>query len=704
MSSPSQVAAPTPELPKFPDIQPRNAVSSNLITQRFEQVARRQPNAVALTCVPEDPGSPDRQVSYAELNRRANAVAWRLRASGVAFEDVVGLVVSHDLETVAAILGIWKAGACLLPLDPNLPNLRLAHVLKRSFTNCVLVASKHRSLFESTGAKCMSIDGEDSIRSSVNLNLPVDGANAAYVIYTSGTTGEPKGVVVTHGALANHAASFARLTGLTAADTLLQFANLAFDAAYEELLPALCSGARVVLGNEAISRDLQQFLEVCDSRNVTALDLPTAFWHVLVRFLQSGTTMRFPRSIAWVVLGGEEVLPAAVRFWHQTFKSHPVLYNSYGPTESTIISTLGQLTEGADEISLGACLPGTLTAPYDMDGRPCEVGEQGELCISGPCLARGYLHDPCLTAQRFLPANDGRLGARCYKTGDLGELTTSGSVLFKGRRDNQVKVNGHRVQLEEVEDALLSHPSIGSCAVMLRDDRKGGKHLVAYCVLAHQENPLPFENKPLQVTELRQFLSDRLPHYMIPGDFSFLERFILTPNGKIDRSKLPELGNLDRWARRLPDYQKPKSGLEARLAAVWSDVLDLDPSEISVDDPFEYLGGNSLYSIQVRYKAQQSGILFAAQDFHLRQTIRGLAKCSESVGAASKLRHALRDYYSYFANLANLTYAEAKKSLASPQTAADNITSQFQRFYSSLGNTEDVFYIYFTRHLLHWLS
>jgi hypothetical protein len=318
-------------------------------------------------------------------------------------------------------------------------------------------------------------------------------------------------------------------------------------------------------------------------------------------------------------------------------------------------------------------------------------------------VARGYLHAPRLTADRFIPDASG--GGRVYRTGDLATFTSGGDLLFKGRTDHQVKLNGQRIQLEEVEAALQSHPSIAACAVLLRDNRLGGKHLVAYCMLERGDRSLPFEQTPLSVTGLRDYLRGRLPEYMLPGEFSFLEKFLLTPSGKIDRARLPEIGHFDREVRRLPDYQRPRPGLEAQLAAIWCEVLDLEAHEISAEDPFEFLGGNSLYSIQVRYKAHDAGLLFKASDMHLRQTIRGLAASTRTAATPLvRAAHAVLDHVNYVRGLGRVVAMDLRRR-ATPLRAMRGSASRraLTRFYASLPRQDDAFYLFFTTHQLHWL-
>lgn len=681
------------------------------IIDQFEAMARSRPDAVALTCIPEGADGRDEQISYGRLNRLADRLAARLRVQAVGPERIVGIAADHDWSTIVAILGAMKCGAGFLPLDGTMPAPRLARMLTENRVGVVIAPAGHRARQAATAdVVCLDVAREPrgAVAPPPGLHARRDagGEEAAYVIYTSGSTGEPKGVLVPQRALANHARGFGDIAALSAYDMVLQFANPGFDAAYEEIVPTLVRGAHLVLRSAEMEKDIGVFLQRCAERHVTVLDLPTAFWHLLTATLRADGPI-FPESVRCVVLGGEEAAPAHVTFWDEHYGLTVRLLNTYGPTEATIIATAGDLLgRGAahDEgVPLGASLPNTRMAVGGRTG-PCVPGETGEITIAGAGLARGYVGAPALTAERFVPEAAGPAGSRAYRTGDRGLLTAAGDVLFKGREDRQVKVNGHRIQLEEVEQALLGHPSIAACAVLVKDNRLGGKHLVAYAVLDRDQGPLPFEASPLSVMRLKTFLRERLPEFMIPGEFSFLEKFILNASGKIDRTKLPEVGYLDRKYRGLKPYAAPRPGAETALAEIWCQVLDLDMREISIDDPFEYLGGNSLYSIEVRYKAQEAGLLFDAGDLHMRQTLRRLAPCCRKEGRLiDRARHAWVDYTNYARSVGRLVRRELTARTARTRVPAE-AQRAFERFYGALARRENIFYLFFTKNLLHWMA
>jgi amino acid adenylation domain-containing protein len=679
--------------------------AEELTIDRFEHIASIQPDATAIVEIPENDSSLRHAISYAQLSGMAVKVKERLSLEGIGQESIVGIDADHSVASIAAILGTMKIGACFLPLDSSLPELRIERIIRESKLSAIIMPEEKIGRHAWAGTRlitfqeCMAADAGAPRQAAGAFN-----ENAACVIYTSGSTGDPKGVIITQQGLANHGKCFSDMIGLTREDVVLQFATLAFDAAYEEIFPCLCQGAQLVLCSSSMKEDISIFLQTCEEQQIAVLDIPTAYWHLLTRLLSSNE-LQLPASIRTIVIGGEQASFDQLRYWKKNCTHRLQLLNTYGPTEATIITTAAELI-GDDafednEVSLGTCIAGTSITLHYPD-TACRDKEAGEIYISGLGVARGYMNAPRLTAERFLPSASGR----SYQTGDLAVTNSSGSFVFKGRNDNQVKLNGHRIQLEEVEKALLSHPSITSCAVLMKDNWRGGKQLVAYCILKREETSLPFEEEPLSVKDLRNFLAQKLPGYMVPAEFSFIEKFILNSNGKIDRRKLPEIGFLDRQKRRLPGYQQPRPGMETRLAEIWCDVLDLEIGEIGAEDPFEYLGGNSLYSIQVRYKAQKASLLFKAHDLHLRQTIRGLAECTQEAGGTfERIRHTAADYAAYASNMAKVVAREIGDYMRGPWLWEEKKHLQaVKKFYARLSNKDDIFYIFFTPNLLHWLS
>lgn len=673
----------------------------------FDEVVRRQPDAIALTLVGE--GGPDTEthVTYAELSRRAERLTSRLQARGVGPETVVGIGLDDHASGLVAIIATLKAGGCFLPIDPRFPPARVSRIVADS-RMCVLVTcAAQRPRYEASGAPLMLFDDVEPPVPCHSIAAAFAGSAAA-VIYTSGSTGEPKGVVLTDEGVANHARSFAALLDLSAADVVLQFASLAMDTAYEEILPCLCRGGRLVIRNTEMVQDVVTLLQRCADQQVTILDLPTALWPSMTEVLRSKQAV-LPASVRCIVLGGEEAPAAALPYWSM-HQPQVTVFNSYGPSEATIIVTAGAVRADAsgtpDGVPLGDCLPGTaihLDPVTDPSGRERATGE---IYISGIGVARGYIGSPRLTAERFMPDALAADGSRAYRTGDLAERQENGALVFRGRRDRQVKISGHRIQLEEVEQAILAHPAIPQCAVTVQDNRMGGRRLVAFCALRRSDPSLPYQPTTPGASALRAFLAERLPPYMIPGQFSFLEKFILDGHGKIDRSTLPQIGHFNRARRHLPEYQWPRPGPESRLAQIWCSVLDLEDDEVSALDPFEYLGGNSLYGIQVRYRARQAGLLFKASDMHSQQTIRGLAACCRnSADVRARVRDRVEDWARYARALGRaVTVTAAGEVAARLRSRERRVRQMVSRFHGSLPNTTDIVYLFFTTHELHWLT
>ncbi|HEY7215273.1 MAG TPA: amino acid adenylation domain-containing protein, partial [Thermoanaerobaculia bacterium] len=422
----------------------------------FAERARISPGAPA---VEWDGG----RLTYADLDRRSDALAARLRDLGVGPEVLVGLSLERSPEMVVALFAVLKAGGAYLPLDPAYPEARTAFMIEDSGV-AVVLSSESLSLA--------------SLKSLPSLSS-LDSTHPADVIYTSGSTGQPKGVVVEHRSLAAYTASAMEAFALTPADRVLQFASISFDTSGEEIYPALASGATLVLRPEDMAQSIAHFLREVERLRVTVLDLPTAFWHELVACL--GTEGDLPACVRLVILGGEKALPERVALWRRRVSGSVRLLNTYGPTEATIVSTRRDLTDG-DEAPIGRPIPGACAHVLDRWGAPVPVGVPGELHVGGAGLARGYLRRPDITAERFVPDPFGPPGARLYKTGDLTRWLPSGDLEFLGRVDQQVKLRGFRVELGEIEAALRSHPAVRDAVVALKPGPGGDPRLVAFTV------------------------------------------------------------------------------------------------------------------------------------------------------------------------------------------------------------------------------
>jgi amino acid adenylation domain-containing protein len=565
----------------------------------FEAQAQRTPAAVAVA-------AGGRRLSYRELDERANCLAHHLRALGVGPEVRVGIGVRRSLEMAVGLLGVLKAGGAYVPLDPSYPQERLAFLLADARVAVLLTQDDLRGRWPEHGAEVVCLDADWEAIAREPATRPAGGAtpeNAAYVIYTSGTTGVPRGVVVPHRGVVNHNREVARRFGLGPADRVVQFSSLGFDLAVEEIFPAWLAGATVVLRGEELLAPAA-FSRWVEREGITVLDLPTAYWHSWVNGLHELGAAP-PRSLRLVVVGGEEAAPTAYGRWRALAGDRVRWLNTYGPTEATVIATAyeppGPGTGTGDEdpdpeqaVPIGR--PIANVRAYVLDGglRTVPIGLPGELYIGGAGVARGYLDRPALTAERFVPDPfGGEPGARLYRTGDRARWRPDGLLEFLGRMDDQVKIRGFRIEPGEVEAALLRCPDVREAVVAVRDDGAGGRALTAY-VVGH-EGRIP------RTADLRRSLRDRLPGFMVPSAFVTLPALPLNPSGKVDRAALPPPDPTDagREAAAVP----PRDDLEARLAAIWEEVLGVRP--IGVTDDFFDLGGHSLLAVRVTARIEE---------------------------------------------------------------------------------------------------
>jgi len=557
-------------------------VSDEPVSRLFEHQARTTPHAVA---VAYEGG----QLTYAELNARANQLAHYLQQLNVGPETLVGVCIPRSCDMLVAVLATLKAGGAYVPLDPTYPTNRLAFMLNDSGIQVLLTSGDFETPSDFNGA-IIRLDVEaETIQTcdSGDLSDAPQPPDLAYVIYTSGSTGNPKGTMIEHHSLTNFTAAAIAAYEVSAADRVLQFASLSFDTSIEEIFPALTSGAAVVLRTDAMISSAVDFLLKCGEFGITVLDLPTAYWHELADEI-AADNLTLPQSLRLVILGGEKALPERLVKWHQHAGDRVRLVNTYGPTETTIVATMFDLpAQGGNkkitDVPIGQPIGNLEVFVLDQFLRPVPVGIPGELYIGGAGVARGYLHRPELTAEKFVvhPFN-AEGGARLYRTGDLVRYRVDGNLEFVGRIDNQVKIRGFRVELEEIEQAIRIHPMVSDAVVLAEEVDAGDKRLVAYVTSARATTP--------SISELRELLAEKLPPYMLPSAFLFIEALPLMPNGKIDRKALPRI---DQSSRAVDEnFEAPRSHLEDSLARIWCELLRVD--RVSVHDNFFELGGHSL--------------------------------------------------------------------------------------------------------------
>jgi amino acid adenylation domain-containing protein len=538
----------------------------------------------------------DHAVSYGELERRVAGWAGHLRGLGVGPESLVGISIPRSPEMLIGVLAILEAGAGYLPLDPELPAERFALLLDDSRAVALLARGRLPAGAAGFSGPIVELDGVPAMAQGGGPAPDPEPQNLAYVIYTSGSTGRPKGVEVLHGALAQFIAAAIETYRIAAGDRVLQFASLSFDVSLEEIFPCLASGATLVLRDDGMMASPARFLAACGDAAITVLDLPTAYWHTLAAELEGGLAL--PASIRLVIMGGERPLPERVSGWLEAVGyRHPRLFNTYGPTEATIMSTAcplgapGDAAIGATVVPLGRPWGGTRITLLDGRLQPVPPGASGEMHIAGSLLARGYLGRPDLTAAAFVPDPFGGSGERLYRSGDLARHRADGCMEFVGRVDDQVKIRGFRVEPGEVAAVLARHPAVGQAAVLAAEAGAGDWRLIAY-VAAPQE-PRP------GAAELRDFLKSQLPSYMVPSDFVLLAALPMTATGKLDIGALPPLDLV-----REDDFVPPQTGIEEVLAEIWQELLRRE--RIGIYDNLFDLGGHSLLVPQIVARIEEA--------------------------------------------------------------------------------------------------
>ncbi len=557
------------------------------IHQLFEEQVERTPDAIAVSFK-------DQQLTYQELNNRANQLAHYLKSLGVEPNVLVGICVERSLEMIVGLLGILKVGGAYVPLDPNYPPERLEYMIADAKMPVLLTQSKWK--IPEHQSQIIRLDADwEKIASQNSDNLAPIGENkhVAYVIYTSGSTGNPKGVMISQQALVSFVQTAISEYGISGSDRVLQFASINFDAAVEEIYPSLCTGATLVLRTDKMLSDLPTFFQACEDLQLTVLDLPTAYWHQLAAEL-ANTSTSLPEFLRLVIIGGEKVLLEPVRDWQKyVTKSGKAdrlqLINTYGPTETTVVATLYRIPNtflNINEVPIGRPLAHLQTYILDPQLQPVPIGVTGEIHIGGDSLAIGYLNRPELTDEKFIPNPfSSQSGSRLYKTGDLARYLSDGDIEYLGRIDNQVKIRGFRIELGEIETVLSQHPNIRATVVTVREDIPSDKRVVAYVVA---------EDKSQNI-DLRAFLKERLPSYMIPSAFVFLEAMPITPNGKIDYRSLPVPDISSTQLEK--NFVPPSNPTQETLAKIWSQILGVE--RVGINDNFFELGGHSLLSVRL---------------------------------------------------------------------------------------------------------
>jgi len=583
------------------------------IHELIEAQVERTPDAVAIVFE-------DQHLTYRDLNKRANQLAHYLQKQGVSPGVMVGICVERSSsgaadasltlthQMVVGLLGILKAGGAYVPFDPAYPQERISFMLQDAQVAVVLTHQELVATLPKHQAKVVCLDtdwGSITQESEEHFTSQANANNLAYVIYTSGSTGKPKGVQITHRAVANFLTAMRQTPGLTERDIFLSVTTITFDIAGLELYLPLIVGARLVMVNRQVTTDGTQLLAWLTQSGATVMQATPATWTLLLAAgLQDAHQLK-------ILCGGEALSQTLA---NELLARGAVVWNMYGPTETTIWSTANQIGSGDGIISISCPIANTQLYVLNQYQQPLPIGVSGELHIGGAGLAWGYLNRADLTAEKFIPNPfSNEPGARLYKTGDLVRYRQDGKLEFLGRMDHQVKVRGFRIELAEIETALREHQAVREVVVLVREDDPGNKRLVAYVVLSQEQTPT--------ISDLHHFLKEKLPEYMMPSAFVMLEALPLTPNGKVDRRSLPKPDTTR------PDleaaYTAPRTLTEKVLATIWSEVLGVE--QVGIHDNFFELGGDSILCIQAIARAKQAGLQLTPKQMFQHQIIAELA-------------------------------------------------------------------------------
>lgn len=581
------------------------------IHQMFEAQVAQNPNAIAVNF--------GRQFTYQELNSGSNQLAHYLRKLGVGSETLVGICMERSPMMIASLLGILKAGAAYVPLDPTYPPERLKFMLEDAQVSVLVTQQALAPLFaQSWGKRIVCLEQHWEAIALGSEENPINQTaldDLAYVVYTSGSTGTPKGVAVPHRAV-NRLVCNTNYITVAPGDKVAQCANISFDAATFEIWVALLNGAQLVGINSEITLSPQDFAQEIRSTQISVLFLTTALFNQMAREVPNSF-----RSLRYLLFGGEAVDPKSVEAVIKAGAPEHLLH-VYGPTENTTFTSWYEVQTPLRSIPIGKVIANTQIYLLDAYQKLVPIGVTGEIYIGGDGLARGYLNRAELTQERFITNPFEKSKSRLYKTGDLARYLPDGNLEFVGRSDAQVKLRGFRIELGEIETVLNQHPAVRESVVMVREV-ESDRSLVAYVVSNSEQ---------ITISDLQGFLKTKLPNYMIPAAFVVLEVLPLTRNGKIDRLALPS-PNVTKVE--LPDNQTPRTSVEAQLVQIWSKILGRD--QIGIEDNFFDLGGHSLLATQLVSRIRDRfGVQMPLRIMFETPTIAGLAQYIAAISGANK--------------------------------------------------------------------
>jgi amino acid adenylation domain-containing protein len=571
--------------------------TSPCISELFQEQVERSPDKIALICGHQT-------LTYRELNTRANQLAHHLQAQGVEPETLIGLYMERSVEIVISILAILKAGGAYVPLDPKYPKDRIAFIATETQISILLTQENLISELPQLNAKlvCIDRDWKDITQESEeNLLSETTLDNLSYLIYTSGSTGKPKGVQIPHSNISNYVQAMSQAFQLTSKDTYLHTASFSFSSSVRQLMVPLSQGATVVV---AASKQIQTPLilfELIKQHQITIIDLVPSYWRSCTEVLEQLTTEQrnniLDNQLRLIVSASEPLLSDIPKKWRLEFNQDISFINMYGQTETTGIVCVYPIPDEYEDkvtiVPIGRPIANTEVYVLDEKQSPVAIGEIGELYISGSSLARSYFNRPDLTDEKFIPNPfSDEPGSRLYKAGDLGRLLPDGTIKFIGRADYQVKIRGQRVELGEIESIIALYPGVKQTIVMGKEI-SGDQRLVAYIV--PRKVPSKKTDQTVSIKELRNYLKEKLPEYMVPAAFVILPTFPLTPTGKIDRRALPDPENLREQIE--ASFVAPRNELELKLTKIWEKVLGVQP--IGIRDKFFEIGGHSLLAVRL---------------------------------------------------------------------------------------------------------
>ncbi|MFP3918203.1 amino acid adenylation domain-containing protein [Lysinibacillus telephonicus] len=560
-------------------------------------------------------------MTYRQLNERSNQIAHMLLANGLKKGDYVALVMERSKETVMSLLGILKAGGIYVPIDPSYPKERCHYLLNDTCAPFILTKSEHSSFLrellqqDSHSRSVFKIDQMEETYSKENIDINSSPSDIAYIIYTSGSTGKPKGTMLRHYSVVNLIKDHQRIYQSTEKDVYSQFISYSFDPSIAETFTALFSGARLHMLTSIERVSIEAFAEMIKREKITSATVPNAFFNQLATYLPVEMKESLA-SLKYLSVGGEALMASVIQKWQEKFGTNIEIVNVYGPTECTVLSSYykvkGEIKDNTTSIPIGKPIANYEMYILNNEGKLCPVNEPGELYIAGIGLAAGYLNQPEKTAEAFVPhlfSNDPE--KLMYRTGDLVRLLPSGVIEFVGRKDTQIKVRGFRIEIGEIETVLANHPSIHQAVILAKKMNDGNNSLFAYYTVS--------PGSQIEQEEIRKYLGQTLPEYMIPERFIEMEQMPLSPTGKIDRKQLAEL---EISLSQTNDYEAPENEMQQILAKAWEHVLGIE--RVGIRDNFFHIGGHSLKILEILVQVKKHAPFLTIQDFFQYQTIAEL--------------------------------------------------------------------------------